>query len=55
MSIAGLPRGMSFAEARPGVPSDSSDAMRLLLAERRLVLELQVWQALKVVLARAHA
>ena len=33
MLIAGLLRGMSFAAARPGVPNDSSDAMRLLLAE----------------------
>jgi len=55
MSTAGSLLGMSFAAARPGVPGDSSDATKLLLAERRLVSELQVWQALKLVLARARA
>jgi len=54
MSTAGLLLGMSFAAARPGMPGDSSGAMRLSLAERRLVSERQVWQALKPVLARAH-
>ena len=54
MSAARLLLGMSFA-ARLDVLGDSSDAMRLLLAEILLVPELLVWRALKPALVHAHA
>jgi hypothetical protein len=50
MSIAGLLRGRSFGLDHSGVPSDSSDAMRLLLAEFPFARKPQASRTLKPML-----